>query len=177
MNRLGTTHRRLLYLTGAALLVSGAAWAVLHYVPGAFGVSGRHARSLAANVLAFHGAAAMLALILLGTLLPHHVGTGWKSGLNRGTGIWTSSTCGALVVTSYLLYYAGDETLRACASWIHIAGGALLPAFVTVHARRFARICTPVRGAWRSTVRTNGHERGDPPPARTGEEVSRTMSP
>lgn len=169
MNRLGTAHRRLLYLTGTALLVSGALWTVLHYIPGVVGVSRHQARSVAADVLAFHGATAMVALILLGTLLSHHIGAGWAGGLNRGTGISTGAICSVLAVTGYLLYYAGNDILRAYVSWIHIAGGALLPAVVARHARRLACIGAPIRGERRSTIRTDRGERGGPPPARSGE--------
>lgn len=156
MNRLGSAHRRLLYLAGAALLISGAAWTVLRYVPDVVGVDARAARSLGAGLLACHGAAAMLALIGLGTLLPHHVGAGWRSGKNRRSGVFIGSIAGILVVTAYLLYYAGDEMLRGYASWIHIAAGGILPAVIAKHVWHLIRPHASLRRGLRSAVRTSG---------------------
>ena len=74
MNRLHRVQRVLLYAGLLALLASGAAWEAMS--PGA----------AAALVMKVHGAAAMLTLVLLGTLFAQHVPAGWTSMKKRPPG-------------------------------------------------------------------------------------------
>jgi hypothetical protein len=136
MNRLGRAHRRSLYAVGGALLLSGLAWAVLHYLPRRLGIDEQLARGDAALLMKLHGAAAMLALLLLGALRVRHLVHGWKLARNRWTGVSLAAATATLIVSGYLLYYLGDEALRAYASWIHLAVGAFLPMPIALHVLR-----------------------------------------
>jgi hypothetical protein len=160
MNELGILQRRTLYGVGALLLASGLAWAVLHYFPAQIGIDERSAAAGGALLMKVHGAAAMLALILLGTLLAHHVGAGWRSGQNRVSGSGIAAINGLLVVTGYLLYYAGDEGLRQGVSWLHLAAGAILPAVLWRHAHRVMRLRIRRRRGWHSAMHLGEQERG-----------------
>jgi hypothetical protein len=84
-------------------------------------------------LLKAHGAAAMVSLIVLGTLLIVHVKRGWQSKLNRGSGTGLLSVFGVLIVSGYALYYVGEERFRALASNIHLWVGLALPAVLIAH--------------------------------------------
>lgn len=70
-------------------------------------------------VMAVHGAAAMVALVSIGWVIPTHVFPGWKAKKNRVGGILIATTCLVLGVTGYGLYYFGGETSRDATSWVH----------------------------------------------------------
>jgi hypothetical protein len=82
-----------------------------------------------------HGAAAMLALVVLGALWPH-VKRGWKAAKNRFSGVALIGLNGFLVATGYGLYYAADEDFRAWLSrwhgWIGLGTLVLLPGHVVI---------------------------------------------
>jgi hypothetical protein len=139
MNRLDLAHRRSLYAVIAILMFTGICWAILRYFPEAVDVDPRHALGVNAMLMKIHGAAAMLALVLLGTLLPRHVLIGLRGRLNRRTGVSIGVLSIALVATGYLLYYAGGETLREIASDAHLGVGLALPVLLAVHVRRVWR--------------------------------------
>lgn len=140
MNRLRRPQRCSVYLVGSLLLITGAAWAMLHYLPGRFGADERNAIAVNAALMKVHGAAAMLSLLLLGALLGQHVGAGWRSARNKLSGVTILTLAALLVVTGYLLYYAGAEETRRIASHLHLAFGAGLPIVVCVHALRLIRM-------------------------------------
>ena len=126
MNRLAILQRRLLYSALAVLLVSGAWWALIHYL----GVRPWLDEAL---LMKIHGAAAMAALVLIGGLLPGHVSAGWALRQNRWSGAGLLLICGLLTVTGYLLYYSGAETARALSSYSHLALGIALPIALGAH--------------------------------------------
>jgi len=136
MNRVRRVQRRLLYLTGLLLLATGAAWAVLHYVPDWLRIDERRAVEINAVLLKVHGAAAMASLVLLGMMLVEHVGAGWRGERNKTSGIAILALVAVLVVTGYLLYYAGGEELRQAASLLHLVAGVVLPLVIVFHALR-----------------------------------------
>jgi len=114
----------------ALLFFSGAAWAYwndLVPLPGDFEMRAK------AWAMKIHGAAAMAILVLVGMLLTGHVRFAWRVRRNRGNGSLFLATFGLLTVTGYALYYAGGETLRAWASWIHLAAGLALPLLLILH--------------------------------------------
>jgi hypothetical protein len=94
-------------------------------------------------MLKLHGAAAMVALILLGALI-NHMRKGWKARKNRSSGLTLMLVILFLVITGYGLYYAGDEQLRSLISqwhaWIGLGLFLLLPAHALIgHALRRKR--------------------------------------
>ncbi len=136
MNRLDILHRRALYLVCAVLFVTGCVWAVLHYLPGALNMDEHASMAEAVIAMKAHGAAAMFALVLIGTVLPRHVNQGLKNPRNKRSGIGMLSVFALLAVTGYFLYYAGSETFRSMNSWAHLAAGLALPAIGFAHLLR-----------------------------------------
>jgi hypothetical protein len=120
VNRLQPAQRALLYTVVVMLFLSGALWEA--------GI----ARTMLIKV---HGAAAMASLIVLGSVLPRHVATGWQARTNRAAGIALLAGLLWLVVSGYLLYYAGDEALRAYAAQTHFWIGLALGLLFAVHQR------------------------------------------
>jgi hypothetical protein len=128
--RLKRLQRYFLYAVLALLFFSGAAWAYWNDLvssPGDFEMSAR------AWAMKIHGAAAMAILVLVGMLLTGHVRFAWRARRNRGNGSLFLGTFGILTVTGYGLYYAGGESLRAWASWIHVIVGLALPLLLILH--------------------------------------------
>ncbi len=153
MNSIRHRQRHALYVVGTALVATGIAWALLHYLPGQLGIGERDAAVINAALMKLHGAAAMLSLLLLGSMLSGHVLAGWASARNRASGVTMLLLAGALVVTGYLLYYAGGEELRLGASLAHLAAGAALPVVVLAHALRRMRARRRHAGLTRSLRR------------------------
>ena len=136
--RLSARHRAWFYGAFAALWVSGVAWLALHWW-----VARHDADAMPDSsepwLLNVHGAAAMLALILFGTLIPLHVRPGWRARRNRRTGATMVGVAGALMVTGYGLYYAGGESLRTLTRYVHDGVGTALPLVVAWHVWRGRR--------------------------------------
>ena len=123
MNRLPIVQRGLLYAALFILLATGIAWELL---PGA------------TWLMKIHGGAAMVALVLVGTLIAHHIPGGWASFKNRWSGVLLLTALGWLVASGYLLYYAGSEALRLFASQSHLWMGVAGSVAVALHLRRTA---------------------------------------
>jgi hypothetical protein len=123
-------QRYFLYAVLALLFSSGMAWAYWNYLIGSPGDFEMSAKAWAMKI---HGAAAMAILVVVGMLLTGHVRSAWRARRNRGNGSLFLSTFGILTITGYGLYYAGDETLRAWTSWIHLAVGLAMPLFLILH--------------------------------------------
>jgi hypothetical protein len=126
MNRLPVAQRGLLYAALLVLLTTGVAWEVLG--PGPW----------AAPLMKIHGGAAMLALVLVGTLIAHHIPAGWTSLKNRWSGMLLLTALGWLVASGYMLYYSGSDALRLFASQSHLWVGLAAGAVVALHVRRSA---------------------------------------
>ncbi len=134
--KLSRRHRTWFYTSFILVFVSGLAGLIFHY---GFPKGEDQVHPLEPWALKVHGAAAMLVLIILGTLIPAHIKKGWKAGLNRRNGVILISVNLILIITGYLLYYAGGETFRFISSWIHIVIGLLLPGFIIWHVREGRR--------------------------------------
>jgi hypothetical protein len=145
LNRLPRSQRWLVYATSALLVITGLAWAFVHYFGDAAGFDSRAALAFNASMMKLHGGAAMAALIVIGALLPHHVPGGWTAKLNRKSGLTTLVVASMLVLTGYLLYYTGDETYRASASYVHLGAGLVFAVFLAFHVLN-RLIITPVIG-------------------------------
>jgi hypothetical protein len=124
MNRLHPALRATLYAVLVLLVLSGALW---------------EAGFARAMLIKVHGAAAMASLVALGALLARHVACGWAAKKNRMTGVVMLAALLWLVVSGYLLYYAGDEGLRAYASQTHFWVGLALAGMFALHQGRQAR--------------------------------------
>lgn len=131
--RLSPRHRRWIYSTGALLWASGVAWLISHYlVPSSAEFAGAP-RPSEAWWLRLHGAAMIGFLITFGALLPLHVLHGWRQRRNRASGVTMLAIVGALALSGYGLYYAGDERLRAWISATHWVIGLAASAALLLH--------------------------------------------
>jgi hypothetical protein len=84
-------------------------------------------------LLKIHGASAMIVLFGLGYILATHVHAAWRTRRQRGSGLPLLANFALLAVTSWCLYYLGDETWRARIAWVHLGAGLALPLVITTH--------------------------------------------
>lgn len=131
--RLGSLQEGAVYLATAALVVSGAVWLVLHYFMAQPGQFGPMPHPVEPWMLRLHGAAAMAALIIYGSLLPIHIRRAWAVRRNVVLGIVVAACMLLLTITGYLLYYAGSEELRPLISAAHWIPGLAVPLLLMWH--------------------------------------------
>lgn len=129
--RLKTSFRYWLYAAFAILFLTGAGWLVADWQKN---VAGDEAwQQAAAYLLMVHGGTAMLALLLIGALIPVHLLRSWRRGMNRVSGTIMVLFNGVLIVTAFGLYYLGSEALRPWISWIHLGVGFALALMFPLH--------------------------------------------
>ncbi|HUN94487.1 MAG TPA: hypothetical protein VMU33_20710 [Burkholderiaceae bacterium] len=141
--RLTRRHEAWVLAVAALLFASGVAWLLLRAGARGLDEGGEGRAALLAGCLRVHGAATMIFLVVIGTLLPLHMNRAWHQRRHRVTGVLVATAVALLVATGYALYYAGDEDLRPWISVAHWAVGlAGLPALgwhVVQGKRRAAR--------------------------------------
>ncbi|MBB4372715.1 hypothetical protein GGD63_005525 [Bradyrhizobium sp. cir1] len=125
--RLGFVQKSVVWSATSVVALTGLAWFVLHDVVEA--EPGETERLL----LMLHGISAYATLIVIGSLLPLHVRSGWHRRRKRWTGGTTLATFVLLATTGLVLYYGGEQT-REPARWIHIAFGLGCIALFPIHA-------------------------------------------
>ena len=128
--RLTGWHQGMVWAVLAGLLASGAVWLVFQFLvePGDMGLHPAQAWSLR-----IHGGLAMLALVVVGSLLPHHALAAWRIGRNRLSGGTMLAALTLLAVSGWLLYYAGSPALRDTASLCHWLLGLATPLLLGWH--------------------------------------------
>jgi hypothetical protein len=129
--RLKPSFRYAVYAVVAVLTLTGAVWFVADWQKDLS--TDEIWQQIAANMLMLHGGAAMLALLLLGALIPIHVLRAWRARKNRISGSLMATLNAALILTAFGLYYLGSETLRPWISWTHIAAGLVLALWLPLH--------------------------------------------
>lgn len=117
--RLAPWQRGLVYGSGVLLLGSGALWLLFHFFMTVETDFGPRPHPLEYQWLRLHGAAAMLGLLALGSLLPAHIQRAWQARKNRGPGLTMIVLSAALVLSGYLLYYFASESSRSWISVLH----------------------------------------------------------
>ena len=164
VHRLIGWQRLALYLTGASLLLTGAAWLALHYSIGAG--AGELPHPLEAWALRLHGLFAFGGVFVLGALAAWHIPQGWricapgpaapavprersieaakphvpKNHRRRWEGQRNSGAllCGIgalLVLSGYALYYFAPESLRPALGWAHAFLGVTMAVLIATHRR------------------------------------------
>ena len=132
--KLSRLHRWTFYVAFALLFVTGVTWSVVHDgLPWLGFDDGLSRNSMVPLLLDVHGAAAMAALLAIGSLVPQHIAWAWKGRLNRLTGGLILGTQALFIGTGYALYYAGDEALRSFASDLHLILGLGFPLVLIGH--------------------------------------------
>ena len=133
--RLPARRELAVYVVLGALWITGAVWLLLRYFMRPTGEFGEMPHPLEPWTMRLHGLAAFAVLWLLGQLWIVHIVPSWRSH-RRSTGILLSAIMGALIVTGYLLYYAGDGGPRAWISVAHWAIGLALVGPLLFHSLR-----------------------------------------
>ena len=161
--RLSHGHLRWVYASGIALFASGALWLLFHYFVHVHGEFGERPHALEVWWLRLHGAAAMLMLAVLGSLLPVHVRRGWHQRKNLVAGSTLATLALLLIISGYALYYFGSEETRPWISafhWLLGLGAPLLLIWHIISGRRTraARHLTPPlrQSGRRATAETRG---------------------
>lgn len=127
-------RKRSIHVVAFAALLTGIAWAALHFAAPGW-IDEEISRRTQVVLLKIHGGAAMLALIALGVLLATHILPALKNPENRKAGITLLAGTATLALTGWGLYYLGDESLRVWTSNIHIAVGMAAAAAFIWHIR------------------------------------------
>ncbi|MBM3394418.1 MAG: DUF4405 domain-containing protein [Betaproteobacteria bacterium] len=134
--RLSTSHQVWIYGSFGVLFVTGGLWLIFHYFIQIEGEFGPQAHPLEPWWLRLHGAAVMLFMFVLGTLLLTHTDKAWKMRRNLTTGIAFVIVNAVLIVSGYMLYYFGGETARPIISLVHWVIGLAAPVLVALHVWR-----------------------------------------
>lgn len=129
-------RRLALYAIGIGAWLSGGLWLLSHYVVADREPFGRSAIVFEPWWLKLHGAFAFAAIWMFGLLWGTHVAAGWSGrrrylsgGLLAGLLLW-------LIVSGYLLYYAGGEATRSAVSLAHWLTGLAAPLGFVAHRLR-----------------------------------------
>ncbi len=139
--RPGRQQRGMNYLASGLLLGSGALWLVAHYLLPLPEFAARH--PLEPWAMRVHGAAVLLAMLVLGSLWTPHLQAAWKQRRHLGTGLVLGSSWLALALSGYGLYYVADEDLRASLSLVHWGWGLALPVLLGLHLVQAQRARRP----------------------------------
>lgn len=124
------------YVSFAVLLLTGAAWLILHTWVRTQGEFGPEPHPAEHWMLIIHAIGAYSFLVVLGALIPVHVPLGWRQKRNRFTGVTVASLCALLALTALALYYVGADIPRHWASVVHWAVGLAAVPVLVVHVTR-----------------------------------------
>jgi hypothetical protein len=138
-------------VVGLSVWVSGVCWLLLHYFGMHAGPFGPERSPAEVWWLKAHGAFAFLSLWTGGLLWGQHIVKAWRKHQRRWTGSVMLGTMLVLILTGYLLYYAGEGP-HDIVSIIHWALGLALPLAYLSH-----RLIQPAVQATQATPRPAGH--------------------
>ena len=131
--RLERWHRRCIYLSCFALLASGAAWLLARYFMRPVGQFGETIHPLEPWAMKLHGAAAMVMLFFVGSLMNAHIRRALKAGRNLATGWGMLLTLSLLTASGYGLYYLAGEADRPLWSATHWIVGLAMGLLIVLH--------------------------------------------
>lgn len=141
--------------------LTGVAWLALHFYGRTEGDYGPLVNPLEPLMLQMHGLFLIPALLSLGGILFSHIGLGWRQVFKRLSGLTLLATFIVLTVSGYFLYYAGDQMIRAMATYSHWGVG----------------IAAPAPFIWHLLVRINRNRQQDAPPPSHDERDINTAEP
>jgi hypothetical protein len=130
---IGSRNRLWVALAGVGAWTSGLGWLAFHYLAARPGPFGPERSPLEPWWLKIHGAFAFLSLWVGGMLWTLHVVAAWRQNRRRGSGGVLFGGVLLLIATGYLLYYVGDDGIRAPVSVLHWVIGAFAPAGYAAH--------------------------------------------
>lgn len=136
----------LLSVSGGALWLSGGGWLFLHYYGQTEGEFGPEMNPFEPWMMTLHGLFLIPALLGIGGMLVAHIPKGWDYKRQRVLGIALCVILAVLIGSGYLLYYAGDDTLREWSSLAHWVIGLTLPGIFLWHYFNGQKARRGVRG-------------------------------
>jgi hypothetical protein len=135
------------YVVSAGVWLTGAVWVLLHFAFETQNEFGPSPHPLEFWSLVAHGAFAFASLWLFGLLWGVHVLAGWHTLRRRWSGGILFALFGWLVLSGYLLYYVGEESVREATAVLHWGLGLAGPLPFALHRfakeRRLARPQSP----------------------------------
>lgn len=131
--RIERWHRRCIYVSVYALLLTGAAWLLAHYFFRTVGQFGESASPVEPWAMKLHGAAGMVMLFFLGSLMNAHVRRAIKVSRNLATGWAMIATMALLIATAFGLYYMAGESDRPVWSLLHWGVGIGCAVLFVLH--------------------------------------------
>ncbi len=123
----------LLALSGMGLWLSGCGWLLLHYYGQKQGEFGPEMNPVEPWMMKAHGLFLIPALLGIGGMFIAHIPKGWAHRHQRIAGVALCLVLAALIASGYMLYYVGDEDLRAWTSLAHWTIGLGLPVVFLWH--------------------------------------------
>ena len=134
--------RLTLWVTFAALWVSGCVWLALHLGFEQQTEFGPIPNPWEAPVIRLHGWFAVAGVFLLGWIAGSHVLDRWTARRNRNSGLILAGTAVVIVISGYALYYTTDRLHSGAADVHEVLGGAAI-LFALLHWRRRAARTAP----------------------------------
>ncbi len=128
-------HRRVIYLIFSLLWGSGLIYILDRYFSNTLFKAEAPRTALQFIAMEAHAAIAFLTLIVLGSLV-EHVKRAWPLNKSRFSGLLIISCLLILLVTSWGLYYVGDDSLRYQTIFIHSFLGLIFPVVFFIHLKK-----------------------------------------
>lgn len=131
-------QRRGLYLTVAALTLTGLPWLVIHYTLGEG--AGELPHPAEAWLMRLHGLAAFVGLFWFGVIAAAHIPRGWRMSARlrwarqRSLGLFVTVLMTALALSAYAMFYLLPEAWHTPVGWLHAGIGTLLALALPLHA-------------------------------------------
>ena len=133
--RLSRRHQFIIYGVFAGLFLSGVVWKICHIFFQAASEFSSVPHPSEPIWLKIHGALAIAGTAVIGSLFAKHIPLAWQANKHRKSGSMLLVVNIILIVTGYLLYYAGRDDLRQAASAIHWWLGVGLLFCFAIHLR------------------------------------------
>ena len=138
--RLERWQRRALYASVAALAASGLLWLAAHFWWRPVTQFGEGVSPLEPWSMKLHGAATLLFLFLLGTMLNTHIRRALRGRRNLMSGWVVIGLISLLTLSGYGLYYLAGESARPIWSNLHWLVGIGFAAGLVLHIMLGRRI-------------------------------------
>lgn len=125
----------LFYVVFVLVFLTGVVWLYFDFFITIESVIGPAKHPLQKWILNSHGAFAIIFTFLFGLIYGVHIKRTWPMQKRRVSGLSLVSLLCIITVTGFLLYYAGNETLRVLSSYIHWVLGLSVPIVLVRHIR------------------------------------------
>lgn len=128
-------HRRVIYIIFSLLWASGIIYLLDRYFNNALFKAESPRTPLQVAAIEAHAAISFLSLVILGSLA-EHVRRAWPTNRSRFSGILIIFCFLILVITSWGLYYFGDDLLRNQTVILHSLLGLIFPLVFLIHIKK-----------------------------------------